>query len=142
MAMDRETWLRRILEAIGDLADERYQEGVWVRGEGPEVDSSTEAICRLVDDYDLRAFLDEAAERAWVSSEQLAALRKLHAALARYAINGENADDATRIQSPGWHKICELAKSDARGFHDARSQRLTASGSSDLLNLPILRVTG
>ena len=36
--MDRETWLRRILEATRDLADERYQERVWVRGEGPEVE--------------------------------------------------------------------------------------------------------
>ncbi|MCE3250106.1 MAG: hypothetical protein K0R41_3931, partial [Geminicoccaceae bacterium] len=33
--MDRETWLRRILDATRDLADERYQERVWARGEGP-----------------------------------------------------------------------------------------------------------
>ena len=42
--MDRDTWLERILEAIGDLGDASYQERVWVRGEGPEVDSSIEAI--------------------------------------------------------------------------------------------------
>jgi hypothetical protein len=131
--MDRETWLRHILEATRDLADERYQERVWVRDEGPEVDSSTEAVCRLVDDYDLRAFLDEAAERAWVSSEQLAALRKLHAALARCAGNGEDTDDASTIQSPAWQKIRKACQGAARSFHDARGQRLTTSGSGAFL---------
>ena len=41
--MDRDTWLRRTLDAVRDLPDERYQERVWVRAQGPEVDSSTEA---------------------------------------------------------------------------------------------------
>jgi hypothetical protein len=108
--MDRETWLRRILEATRDLADQGYQERVWVRGEGPEVDSSTEAVCRLVDDYDLASFLAEAAKDAWISQDQLAALQKLDAALARYAMNGGDADDRIMIQSPGWQKIRKLAK--------------------------------
>jgi hypothetical protein len=48
--MDRETSLERILESIRVLGDAAYQECVWVRGEGPEVDSSTEAISALLDD--------------------------------------------------------------------------------------------
>jgi hypothetical protein len=99
-----------------------------VRGEGPEVDSTTEAICRLVDDYDLTTFLAEAAEKAWVSNDQLAALQRLDAALSRYADNGEDGDDATRIQSPGWQKIRKLAKATLETF-PTRGQRLTASGS-------------
>jgi hypothetical protein len=114
--MDRETWLRRILDATRDLADERYQERVWVRGEGPEVDSSTEAVCRLIDDYDLPTFLAEAAEKAWISKDQLTALERLEAALARYADKGEDGDDATRIQSPGWQKLRELAKATLETF--------------------------
>lgn len=114
--MDRETWLRRILEATRDLADERYQERVWVRGQGPEVDSSTEAVGRLVDDYDLATFLAEAAKNAWVSKDQIAALQRLDVALARHASNGEGADDATRIQSPGWKKIRKLAKATLGAF--------------------------
>jgi hypothetical protein len=114
--MDRETWLRRILEATRDLADEAYQERVWVRGNGPEVDSSTEAVCRLVDDYDLATFLDEAAKNAWISKDQIAALQRLDVALARYASNGADADDATRIQSPGWKKIRKLAKVTLEAF--------------------------
>jgi hypothetical protein len=114
--MDRETWLRRILEATRDLADEAYQERVWVRGEGPEVDSSTEAVCRLVDDYDLATFLAEAGEKAWISNDQLTALRRLDAALTRYAMNGEDAGDGTRIQSPGWKRIRKLAKATLEAF--------------------------
>jgi hypothetical protein len=114
--MDRETWLMRILDATRDLADERYQERVWVRGEGPEVDSSTEAVCRMVEDYDLANFLDEAAKNAWVSKDQIAALQRLDVALARHAGNGEDADDAIRIQSPEWRKIRKLAKATLEAF--------------------------
>jgi hypothetical protein len=108
--MDRATWLRRILEATRDLADGRYQERVWVRGEGPEVDSSTEALIRLVDDYDLAAFIAEAAKEGWVSNEQLAALRNLDAALARYAPGDRCGDDAARIASREWLRMRKLAK--------------------------------
>ena len=107
--MDRETWLRRILDATRDLADERYQERVWVRGKGPEVDSSTEALIRLMDDYDLAAFIAEAERRAWVSNEQLTALRNLDAALARYADTDQSGDEAVRLASPKWQKVRELA---------------------------------
>jgi hypothetical protein len=108
--MDRETWLKRILDATRDLADERYQERVWVRGEGPEVDSSTEALVRLMDDYDLPGFIAEAAEKAWVSDEQLASLRRLDTALARYAADDQARDDAARIASREWLRIRELAR--------------------------------
>ena len=108
--MDRETWLKRILDATRDLADERYQERVWVRGEGPEVDSGTEALIRLIDDYDLATFLAEAAKNAWVSNEQLAALRRLDAALARYAADDQGGDDAARTATREWLRMRELAK--------------------------------
>jgi hypothetical protein len=114
--MDRKTWLMRILEATRDLADERYQERVWVRGEGPVVDSSTEAVCRLVDDYELAAFIAEAAEKGWISNQQLAALRRLDAALARAAVNDEHAADARMIQSRRWQKICKLATATLAAF--------------------------
>jgi hypothetical protein len=114
--MDRETWQRRILDATRDLADERYQERVWVRGEGPEVDSSTEALIRLIDDYDLAAFIAEAAKKGWVSNEQLAALRSLEAALARYAPGDHGGDDAARIARPEWLRMRELANATLHTF--------------------------
>jgi hypothetical protein len=114
--MDRKTWPMRILEATRDLANQRYQERVWVRGEGPEVDSSTEALSRLLDDYDLAGFIAEAAEKGWISNEQLAVLRRLDAALARDAINGENAADARMIQTRRWQKIRKLALTTLEAF--------------------------
>jgi hypothetical protein len=114
--MDRDTWLRRILDTTRNLADERYQERVWVRGEGPEVDSSTEALIRLMDDYDLATFIAEAADKAWISNEQLAALRRLDAALARYAADDQGGDDAARIASPEWRKTRKLAKATLESF--------------------------
>ena len=77
----------------------------WTRGRFEH-----EAVCRLVEDYDLATFLDEAAKNAWVSKDQIAALQRLDVALARHASNGEDADDAIRIQSPEWRKIRKLAK--------------------------------
>ena len=108
--MDRATWLRRILDATRDLADERYQERIWVHGKGPEVDSSTEALIRLIDDYDLAAFIAEAAKKAWISNAQLAALRRLDAALARYSDGDQKGDDAARTASREWLRMRELAK--------------------------------
>ena len=65
---------------------------------------------------DRRAFLDEAAKNAWVSKDQIAALQRLDVALARHASNGGDAEDATRIQSPGWQQIRKLAKKTIEAF--------------------------
>ena len=125
--MDRETWLRRILAATRELADESYQERVWVRGEGPEVDSSTEALVRLIDDYDLATFIAEAAKKGWVSNEQLAALRRLDAALAHYTPGDQGGDDAARIASREWLRMRELAKATVDAFTTTRDRRMTSS---------------
>ena len=71
--MDRDTWLERILAAVRVLGDASCQERVWVRGDGPEVDSSTEAIERLLDDYDLAGFLSVSRRDRWLSNDQLSA---------------------------------------------------------------------
>ena len=55
--MDHETWRRNLMSVIRDLAGSGYQERVWVRGAGPEVDSLSEAICRFFDGYDVDGFL-------------------------------------------------------------------------------------
>ena len=67
--MDRDAWLEGILEAIRVPGDASYQERVWVRGEGPEVDSSTEAISALLDDYDLAGFLAVSRRKHWAGQE-------------------------------------------------------------------------
>ena len=70
----------------------------------------------MIDDYDLPTFLAEAAEKAWISKDQLTALRRLDAALTRYAMNGADADEATGDPSPVWQKIRKLAKATLEAF--------------------------
>lgn len=115
--MDRDTWLRRILGATRDLADERYQERVWVCAQGPEIDSSTEALIRLLDDYELKAFIAEAGDKGWVSNDQLAALTALDKALERYAARDHiTSDDAARIASPTWRRLRTPANATLEAF--------------------------
>jgi hypothetical protein len=103
--MDPVTWRDKILGAVGDLADGAYQERVWVRGEGPEVDSPTEGLCRLLDDYDLPGFLDRAAREGWLAERQLAALQALARALDEVAVRPEDAP----LASLQWQTVRRLA---------------------------------
>jgi hypothetical protein len=115
--MDRDTWLKGILDAIRDLADERYQERVWVRAQGPEIDSSTEAIVRLVHDFELKAFIAEAGDKVWVSNDQLTALQILENALERYAARDHTSGgDAVRIATPAWRRVRKLANATLETF--------------------------
>jgi hypothetical protein len=109
--MDRETWLERILETIRDLGDAAYQERVWVRGEGPEVDSSTEAISALLDDDDLDGFLSACRRQHWLSSGQLSALQAFETAIDDYLARGDDrTSDRVRIASPEWQALQQLAR--------------------------------
>jgi hypothetical protein len=114
--MDRDTWLRRILDATRDLADERYQERVWIGAHGPEVDSSTEALIRLLDDYELKAFIAEAGDNAWVSRDQLAALRTLENALESHVARDHRSEEAARVASPAWRRLRKLAHATLETF--------------------------
>jgi hypothetical protein len=108
--MDRETWLERILEAIRLLGDAAYQERVWVRGEGPEVDSSTEAISTLLDDYDLAGFLSVSRRKHWLSKNQLSALQAFETAISAYlARDDDRTGDNVRIATPDWLALQRLA---------------------------------
>lgn len=109
--MDQETWLRRILATIQDLADRDYQERIWIRGEGPEADSSTEAICRLVHDYDLQGFLARAGAARWLSQAELEALQNLERSVSWYLTHHcTPADDAARLVTPEWRRLRCLAQ--------------------------------
>jgi hypothetical protein len=114
--MDRQTWLARILSAIRDFADADYQERVWARGDGPEVDSSTEAVCRLFDDYDLPGFLSEGRKKHWLSNEQLAALQAFERAVNGYLVRDDRSEDAARIASPEWQELRQRARSTLAAF--------------------------
>jgi hypothetical protein len=117
--MDHETWRRNLVSVIRDLADESYQERVWVRGAGPEVDSMAEAICRFFDDYDVNGFLDAGSN---LSSKQRQSLMTLRDALDAFLKQGK-ADDRRAIRQPKWHEIQDLAAEALRALSTGVSGR-------------------
>ena len=117
--MDHETWRRNLVSVIRDLADASYQERVWVRGTGPEVDSMAEAICRFFDDYDVDGFLAASAARSMLSADQLESLTALRDALD--AFKQGKAADAGAIRHPKWLEVQGLA---------AEALRTLSSGAS------------
>ena len=65
------------------------------------MDSSPEAIERLLDDYDLTGFLSAARDQHWLPKGQLAALRAFQAALGNYvASDDDRTSDAARLTTP------------------------------------------
>jgi hypothetical protein len=120
--MDRDTWLAGILAAIRDLGDAAYQERVWVRAEGPEADSSAEAICRLYDDFDLAGFLAQDRQRRWLAADEHAALQAFETALGDYIATDDDAtSDATRVTTPEWHALCKFARRTLEVFETPRA---------------------
>lgn len=117
MVMDPKTWQDVILSIIRNLADQDYQERVWVRGIGPEMDSLTEAYCRLFDDNDFEGFISYCASDAMISEHTLSRPQELRDALNSFEFD-ENQPDAIAINTSGWHKICELAKETLSDFPD------------------------
>ena len=121
--MDPVTWRSKILGAVRDLADAKYQERVWVRGEGPEVDSPTEALCRLLDDYDLPGFLDRAAREGWLADRRLAALEALAAALEGDGRHGPDRSGHD-LSSPHWQRVRTLARKTLVTFGETSEARV------------------
>ena len=64
-----ENSLIQIEQCLKELADLKFQERVWVRGEGPEVSSYTEVVCQLFDDTALRDLLEAKKEKPLLSDE-------------------------------------------------------------------------
>ncbi len=49
---DKKYILNKHLRNISHIASKEYQEMVWIRGEGPEVDDFDETACHFFDDRD------------------------------------------------------------------------------------------
>ncbi|MGB7127742.1 MAG: hypothetical protein WBD50_01460 [Candidatus Rhabdochlamydia sp.] len=50
MDTDRKQILTSCLKIIKGISDKEYQERVWIRGEGPEVDDFDETVCNFFQD--------------------------------------------------------------------------------------------
>lgn len=53
----KNVWIENIRSCLEEISDLEFQSRVWVRGEGSEVSSFTELICRLYDDFHFDDFI-------------------------------------------------------------------------------------
>jgi hypothetical protein len=113
--MDQDEWLQNILSVVQNFADAEYQERVWIRGEGPEVDSLVEAYCGIFDDYDLEGFIFHCVQNSWLSGDQLNCLRLLRDALNEFRFDDQQPDKIA-IGDPAWTIVRELAASTLEKF--------------------------
>jgi hypothetical protein len=107
MAYDE--WLKKLISVVKDISDKEYQERVWLRGEGPEVDSWEEMICRFFDDYDGDNFVDNHMAPAGLSENQQQSLRSFRDELDAYS---ERIKDDYSLQTilndPDWQRIRDV----------------------------------
>jgi hypothetical protein len=110
--MQPSDWKVRLLETVQLIADQTYQEEVWLRGARERQNSSwEEIICRLFDDYDLDGFLQGNWRQAGVSQIQHDKLVELRDALnAGLAVFGNAPDPAAVLNSLTWQRIRKLAR--------------------------------
>ena len=107
--MNTEQWLENILSVVRDLADAEYQDRVWVRGTGQQVDSLTEAYCRLFDDYRLDDFISLCTEKKLITDMQRSVLFSLRNKLNEFKYD-EDLTDEEIIRDPRWQSVRELSK--------------------------------
>jgi hypothetical protein len=101
-------WLNHLLIAIRKLSNTEYQERVWARGDGPEIDSIGEAYCHLFDDLEFHDFLSRCEETDFISAAQVTALDDLRNRLNAFEYD-EDLPDAEIIKDPRWQDIREMA---------------------------------
>lgn len=102
---DKKNILNAVLSVVLDISNKEYQKRVWIRGEGPEIDSFVEAVCNFFGDCD--PMLEKYKEFG-ISDSQYRILQKFRD---RFKIFS-NANDFPEefIDIPEWAKIMDMAK--------------------------------
>lgn len=104
-AQQKKQVIKSLVEVVQAFADKDYQQRIWIRGEGPEVDDFDDAICDFCPTAD--AIIEEHKDFK-LSREQLESLKKLNTEVSIFA--DENNLPELFIDTPDWDKIVNLAK--------------------------------
>lgn len=112
--MNKKKILNIHLETISRIANQEYQERVWIRGEGPEIDDYTESMCDFFDDGDpiIPNYKDYA-----ITEKQLSLMLKLREAIKDFDSNIRFELGFDFIHSPEWSKITLIAKELLHAFN-------------------------
>lgn len=114
--MGKEEWIQGLLSVAAEFADKNFQERVWLRGEGPEISSWEEAMCRFFDDYDVDSLLEKYAKELNLTTTQHSQLSALRDELNKFGKRvGDSPTAEDVLNDPNWTKIRSLASA----VHDA-----------------------
>ena len=108
--------LNSFIENIACIADEKYQERVWVRAEGPECDDIDDTLCDFFDEgYVLEKYKDFG-----ITNDQYQLLITLHEKLRKFAdtfeIYSSGKSTEKLIHLPQWQEIREASKKVLEAF--------------------------
>ena len=101
----RKRILASFLETIEGISDKEYQERVWIRGEGPEVDNFDETVCHFFDDGD--PILKKYKEYQ-ITEKQYQLL--IHFRKEFQEFSGENDFPEEFIDTQEWEEVMKSAK--------------------------------
>lgn len=109
--MDNELWMRIVLEVLKEFASEDFQIRVWLKGEGPEVSSFEEAVCKFFDDNVIDLLLDVEWRQVGLTENQRNKLKIFRDALDKFNDSVEESPHPKDILfNPDWPKVRSLAK--------------------------------
>lgn len=104
--------LNEFLKTIEGISDKKYQERVWIKGEGPEFDDFTETVCMFFErgDYILSDY-----KAYGIRDEQYNQLQKFRYAFEQFSKNKSWAPEF--VDSPEWAEIMKMAKDVLNAFN-------------------------
>jgi hypothetical protein len=121
--MENKLWISKILEVLDEFSSQEFQERVWLNGQGPEVSSYEEAMCRLFDDLGFSEIIDVEWRQVGLSESAVIIMRIFRDKLLEFD------NDVPEIPRPqdvldraSWQNIRDAA------FEAARSLRANTVG--------------
>lgn len=115
---DRKYILKEFLKSISYLTDKEYQLRVWIRGEGPEVDSFDETICQFFEVCD--PVLEEYKDFG-ITESQYQVLKKFRDQFRKFSY--ENNWPPEFIETPEWEKIMDMAREVLKTFNYTKNDK-------------------
>ena len=103
--------VNRFLFLVSNISDKEYQKRIWIRGEGPEVDSFDEAVCQL---FPIIEDLVENPKKFKITSSQFEKTLEFYHKYDSFCDDNDYPEEF--IDSVEWAEIIDLAKEVLKSF--------------------------
>ena len=111
----RKQIMEAVLRIVDHISDKEYQERVWIRGEGPEVDDFDETVCNFFPEAD---GVVEKYEDFGLTEYQYHLLKDFRDQFEAFA--DDNDWPQKFINTLEWAKIMDMAKNVLQAFKDQK----------------------